>query len=82
MKEQGYMTYLGIIIQYLEGVNPNFSSIMRHRKKGGDSMTKQEKKTLRELAILVSKEYERQQPKITFGEWLDQIKDDLEVVKR
>ena len=80
MKEQGYMTYLGIIIQYLEGVNPNFSSIMR--QKGGDSMTKQEKKTLRELAILVSKEYERQQPKITFGEWLDQIKDDLEVVKR
>ena len=45
-------------------------------------MTKQEKKTLRELAILVSKEYERQQPKITFGEWLDKIKDDLEVVKR
>ena len=80
MKEQGYMTYLGIIIQYLEGVNPNFSSIMR--QKGGDSMTKQEKKTLRELAILVSKEYERQQPKIAFGEWLDKIKDDLEVVKR
>ena len=51
--------------------------------KGGDwNMTEQEKNTLRELAILVSKEYQRQQPDITFGEWLDQIKDDLEVVKR
>ena len=60
----------------------NITSIMRHRKKGGDSMTKQEKKTLRELAILVSKEYQRQQPDMTLNEWLDQIKDDLEVIKR
>ena len=62
------MTYLGIIIQYLEGVNPNFSSIMR--QKGGTKMTEKQIRDALDTAIYLADQYEESDSK-TFRDYLE-----------